>query len=74
MYFCAHTFCAAYPFSTLECTYLQKAEAAEESGASALVVVNSDNGDLFPLPAGHELTYEELDDLPVVPTVLVQKR
>ncbi|GMI24781.1 hypothetical protein TrCOL_g8039 [Triparma columacea] len=56
-----------------ECTYLQKAEAAEESGASILVVVNSDNGDLFSLPAGHDLTPEQLDDLPVIPTVLVQQ-
>ena len=55
-----------------KCTYLQKAELAEESGASALIVVNDNNGDLFQLPAGHDLTEEERASIPNIPVVLVQ--
>ena len=56
-----------------ECTYLQKAEKAEESGAAVLVVVNHDNGDLFQLPSGYDLSKKDLEDLPEIPVVLVQQ-
>jgi hypothetical protein len=54
-----------------ECSYLEKAEAAESSKAKGLIVVNTDNKDLFEMPAGYDLTPEEIDDLPVLPVVLV---
>ena len=44
-----------------ECTYLEKAIAADAGGAAGLVVVNTDNGDLFEMPAGYDLTMEELE-------------
>ena len=53
------------------CTYLEKAEAAEASGAAGLIVVNTDNGGLFPLPAGHGMANH--DDLPTLPIVLVSR-
>ncbi|GMI21750.1 hypothetical protein TeGR_g6275, partial [Tetraparma gracilis] len=54
-----------------ECTYLEKAEAAASSGAAGLIVVNTDNGDLFELPAGYDMTPEEVAALPSIPVVLV---
>ncbi len=56
-----------------KCTYLEKAEAAEDSKAAVVVVVNSDDGDLFQMPAGHDLTPEEKEDLPNIPIVLVPR-
>ena len=52
---------------------MEKAVAAEESGAAGLIVVNSDNGDLFEIPAGYDLTEDEIKKLPDLPVVLVPR-
>ncbi|GMH82692.1 hypothetical protein TL16_g09346 [Triparma laevis f. inornata] len=55
-----------------KCTYLEKASAAESSGASVLVVINEDNGDLFQLPSGRGDDAVDSVLMPTIPVVLVQ--
>mmetsp|Transcript_1527 Transcript_1527/g.2677 ORF Transcript_1527/g.2677 Transcript_1527/m.2677 type:complete len:508 (-) Transcript_1527:18-1541(-) len=55
-----------------KCTYLEKAKAAESSGAAVLIVINEDNGDLFQLPAGRGDDAEDSASMPTISVVLVQ--
>ena len=54
-----------------ECTYLEKVEMAEKSGAAGLIVVNTDNKALFAMPAGYDMTPQESSELASIPAVLV---